>query len=97
MRKHDIVCTIAERTELTQVKTEQVVDAILEEEIKETLSRGESVILRRFATFEVRAKTARKGRNPKTGEPSEITARNVVRFRPGKSLKEAINQGPGST
>lgn len=57
MRKSDIVRGIAEEIDLTQVKAEEVVDAILEE-IKATLSRGEKVILRRFGTFSVRAKAA---------------------------------------
>jgi nucleoid DNA-binding protein len=77
MRKIDIAHTIANKTGLTQFKTEQVVDVILEA-IKANLSRGEPVMLRRFGTFEVRAKPAREGRNPKTGQPAEIAARKVV-------------------
>ena len=93
MQKSDIVRTIAEQTGLTQVKADDAIDVILKE-IKETLSRGESVILRRFGVFDVYAKNARQGRNPKTGEPAEITARKIVRFKPGKPFKAAVNQGP---
>ncbi len=93
MRRSEIVRAIADHTGLTQVKAEDVVDIILEE-IKQTLSRGEPVILRRFGVFAVYAnyaKNARQGRNPKTGEPAEITARHVIRFKPGKPFKDAVN------
>ncbi|ETX00998.1 MAG: hypothetical protein ETSY1_09110 [Candidatus Entotheonella factor] len=90
MRKSDISRRIADQTGFKQIKADDVVDVILQE-IKQTLSRGESVILRRFGTFEVYAKNARDGRNPKTGEPAEIAARNIVRFKPGKPFKDAVN------
>jgi nucleoid DNA-binding protein len=86
MRKIDLARTIAEKAGLAQFKAEQVVDIILDE-IKANLSRGEPVILRRFGTFEVRAKHAREGRNPKTGQPAEIAARNVVRFSRASSSR----------
>jgi nucleoid DNA-binding protein len=49
--------------------------------------------LRRFGTFQVRAKTKRIGRNPKTGEEAEICARKVVRFKSGKFFKQAVDEG----
>jgi nucleoid DNA-binding protein len=93
MRKSEIVRTIADKTGLTQVKAEEVVDTIFDE-IKAMLSQSEEVILRRFGTFSVRAKKARQGRNPKTGDPAEIVARNVVRFRPGRQLRATVAHAP---
>jgi nucleoid DNA-binding protein len=61
--------------------------------IKESLGHGEPVILRRFGTFQVRSKTKRIGRNPKTGEEAEISARKVVRFKSGKFFKQAVDEG----
>ncbi len=90
MRKDEIVRRIAEETDLTYVKAEGVVNAVLDE-IKHTLEQGDSVILRRFGSFEVRAKRARVGRNPKTGEAAEIPARRVVRFKAGSQFKAAAN------
>ena len=90
MRKVDIVTRIADETELTKAKAEQAIDAILEE-IKNSLQRGETVILRRFGSFQVRAKSARTGRNPKTGEEAEIPARRVVRFKSGARFREWVN------
>jgi nucleoid DNA-binding protein len=93
MRKIELAKCIAEETGLTAVKAEQVVDAILEV-IKDALRREESVILRRFGTFDVLAKRARVGRNPKTGEAAEIVARRVVRFKSGQVFKDAVNRPP---
>ena len=90
MRKIELAKRIAEETGLTTLKAESVVDAILEE-IKMSLSEGESVILRRFGMFDVRSKRARAGRNPKTGESATIAACRVVRFRSGKTLKASVN------
>ncbi len=90
MRKVEIVNRIASETGLTKVKAEEAVDAILEE-LKEGLRRGESVILRRFGSFQVRKKRARLGRNPKTGAEAGIPARRVVRFKSGKHFKESVD------
>jgi nucleoid DNA-binding protein len=90
MRKADIVRRMADATDLSQVKAEEVVDAIFDA-IKSTLQQGDSLILRRFGTFDVRAKRARMGRNPQTGEEATISARRVVRFKSGNQFKAAVN------
>jgi nucleoid DNA-binding protein len=90
MRKSELARRIADDTGLTYVKAEEVVDAILDA-IKTRLSAGESVVLRRFGTFDVRAKRAREGRNPKTGEAAPISARRVVRFKSGKTLRASVD------
>jgi nucleoid DNA-binding protein len=93
MRKAEIVHRIADATGLTQVTAEEVVDAVFDA-IKNALQQGDSVILRRFGTFDVRTKRARVGRNPKTGAEAVIAARRVVRFKSGNLFKHAVN---GST
>ena len=90
MRKIEIVTRIADETDLTQVRAEKIVNAILQE-IKDALQRGEPVILRRFGSFQVREKRARMGRNPKTGEEAGIPARRVVRFKSGEHFRELVN------
>jgi DNA-binding protein HU-beta len=90
MRKIEIINRIADETDLTKVKAEEAVDAILEE-IKDGLQRGEPVTLRRFGSLQVREKCARMGRNPKTGEEAGIPARRIVRFKSGKDFKESVN------
>lgn len=59
--------------------------------IRKTLASGEDVKLSGFGKFTLRDKVARPGRNPKTGEPSTITARRVVTFHASPSLKDRCN------
>ena len=89
MRKAELVAAVAQELDMTYVKAEEAVNEILDT-IKGTLARGEPVILRRFGSFEVRAKPARDGRNPKTGKPAAIAARRVVRFKAGNHFKAAV-------
>lgn len=67
MRKVDIVRRIAEETACTTAQAKHAVAAILAT-VKEGLQQGDTVILRRFGTFHVRAKRARVGRNPRSGD-----------------------------
>ena len=89
MRKAELVQRIAEELGCTQVQAEAAVAAILTT-IKEALRDGEPVCLRRFGTWQVRAKRARLGRNPKTGTVAAIAARRVVRFVVSRTLKQAV-------
>jgi DNA-binding protein HU-beta len=93
MRKADRVRCMAKAADRTQVKAEEVVDVIFEA-IKEALQQGDSVILRRFGSFQIRDQRARIGRPPKPGQEAEIPARRVVRFKAGKAFKDAVK---GST
>ncbi len=90
MTKIDIVNLVSDDTGLSKVKAEEAVETIIHT-IKESLQNGESVILRRFGSFQVRQKNARMGRNPKTGQKAPISARRVVRFKAGKHFREAVN------
>lgn len=90
MTKIDIINLVADDTGLSKVKAEEAVETIIDT-IKEVLQEGESVILRRFGSLQVRKKNPRVGRNPKTGQEAPITARKVVRFKAGKHFKEAVN------
>ena len=60
------------------------------EEIKGSLEQGKPVKISGFGKFELRDKTSRPGRNPKTGEAIPITARRVVTFRSGRTLKARV-------
>ena len=59
--------------------------------MKTSLRKGEEVTLVGFGTFYAGARTARTGRNPRTGEAVEIKAAKLPKFRAGKALKDAIN------
>lgn len=58
--------------------------------ITEALMDGDSVVFTGFGSFKVVERAARKGRNPRTGEEIEIAATKVVKFTPGKTLKEVV-------
>ncbi|WP_028588244.1 HU family DNA-binding protein [Desulfocurvus vexinensis] len=55
------------------------------------LARGEDVVITGFGAFKTEGREARTGRNPKTGEPVQIPAKTVVKFKPGAGLKEKLN------
>ena len=75
---------------ISRAQARDVVEQTLDE-ICHALVRGETVKLRSFGAFSVRAKRARVGRNPKTGEEYPITARRVLTFRPSPRLIAAVN------
>jgi len=93
MRKAEMVQRIAQEFGCTTARAEAAVEAILTT-IKASLQQGEPVVLRRFGTWQVRAKRARVGRNPKTGTAAAIPARRVVRFLAGQPFKQAIADAP---
>ena len=80
----------AENPELRGEEVEQVVD-IFFEEIASRLADGGRVELRGFGAFSTRERQARKGRNPRTGEPVEVPAKRVPYFKPGKEMRQSLN------
>lgn len=70
---------------------EQVVD-IFFDEISQRLAEGGRVELRGFGAFSTRARDARQGRNPRTGEAVQVEAKRVPYFRPGKEMRRVLNQ-----
>lgn len=91
MTKADLVEIVAREADMTKKDVEQLVEIIFDS-IVSTLNKGEKIELRGFGSFRVRERNARKGRNPKTGEPVEIPAKRVAYFKPGKDLKDIINK-----
>ena len=92
MRKADVVQRVAEVLGGPTVQVEDAVEAVLGT-ISEAMQQGEPMILRRFGTWQVQAKRARMGRDPKTGATAAIPARRVVRFVVGQPRKQAVAQG----
>jgi integration host factor subunit beta len=92
MTKAELVEEVARAAELTKKDSEVIVEEVFKN-IIHALNRGEKIELRGFGSFRVRQRDARRGRNPKTGEPVDIPAKRVPYFKPGKELKELINDG----
>jgi integration host factor subunit beta len=86
MTKADLVDSIADAAELTRKDAEVILSEILAQ-IVSALNRGEEIELRGFGSFRVKHRPARRGRNPKTGEPVDIPAKQVPFFKPGKELR----------
>jgi len=91
MKKSELVAAMQEKNEALDSKTLSLAIDTVFNEISETLVRGERVEIRGFGAFSVIGKPERMGRNPRTGEPVKIAAKNVVHFKSGKDLKEAVN------
>ncbi|GJA77597.1 HU family DNA-binding protein [Aeromonas caviae] len=90
MNKSDLIMAVAESADITKAKAEAAVNALMAT-ITAELKEGGSVALTGFGTFQVRARAARTGRNPQTGEAIEVAAANIPGFKAGKSLKDAVN------
>lgn len=90
MNKGDLVNKIAENANLTKAQASEALEATLTA-IADTLKEGDKASLVGFGTFSVSMRNARTGRNPQTGKTIEIPAKNVVKFKPGKVLTEAMN------
>ena len=89
MNKGELIAGMAEESGVSKADTEKVLNAFLSQ-VEKALCAGDKVQLTGFGSFEVRERTARTGRNPHTGETIEIAAAKVPAFKPGKSLKDAI-------
>lgn len=96
MTKAELVEDVARAAELTKKDAERLVEIVFES-IIESLNHGEKIELRGFGSFRVRERGARRGRNPKTGDPVSIPAKRVPYFKPGKELKELINLNSAPT
>ena len=91
MNKNELIAAVAERANLTKKDSEAAVSAMLEV-ITDALCDGDKVQLVGFGSFEVKARAARLGRNPKTKEAIEIPASVVPTFKPGKAMKDAVSK-----
>lgn len=89
MNKKELVDAVATATGQTKKETKLTLDA-LTDTIGESLAGHDKVSLVGFGSFDVVQRAARKGRNPKTGEDLDIPAKNVVKFKASKNLKEAV-------
>ena len=81
-----------ENPELKAEEVERVVD-IFFDEISERLAKGGRVELRGFGAFSTRARDARQGRNPRTGDSVSVPGKKVPYFKPGKEMRQRLNGG----
>ncbi len=90
MNKGDLAAAVASRTGTSKAAAADAVDAVFDT-ITDSLGGGTEVRILGFGNFAVTHRKASMGRNPQTGQPMQIKASNQAKFKPGKSLKEAVN------
>ena len=90
MNKNDLIDAVAERTGLAKSDAARAVEAVLGT-ITVALQKGDAVALSGFGSFVAKARAARTGRNPRTGESIAIPASRAPAFKAGKGLKDALN------
>ncbi|WP_029407530.1 integration host factor subunit beta [Thiomicrorhabdus sp. Milos-T2] len=97
MTKSELIELIARKqTQFAQKDVEIAVNQIVDSMI-DTLSQGERIEIRGFGSFSLHHRKARVGRNPKTGETVELDDKRVPHFKPGKALRERVDDSKENT
>ena len=89
LNKQELVAAVADQADLPKAKAGEVVDAVLAS-IEKALSNKQEVRLVGFGTFVTAHRKAARGRNPRTGERMDLPESVSVRFKPGKTLRQAV-------
>jgi integration host factor alpha subunit len=95
MTKTELIDGLSSKLALSKADAEKTINIILDD-IVAALKAGDRVNISGFGTFSVSDRQARTGRNPKTGEAIQISASRSARFKPGKQLKDSLNESPGA-
>jgi DNA-binding protein HU-beta len=95
VNKTELIEAVAAKADVSKAAAARAVDAMLETVVS-TVSKGDSVTLVGFGTFEARKRAARSGFNPKTGEKLKIAASTAPAFKAGKSFKDSVNKPKAS-
>ncbi len=91
LTKENIIDSVYNQVGLSKNQSRRVVDSLLEL-IKQTLAKGDNLLVSGFGKFIVKGKAARRGRNPQTKEDLQLRARRVVAFRTSGVLRRKLNQ-----
>ena len=89
MNKTELIAAVAEKTGMTKKDAERVINATIET-IETSLVKGDKVQVSGFGIFEVKAREARIGRNPRTKETIQIPATRLPVFKASKALKDSV-------
>lgn len=92
MTKAELIEALSNKLPLPKADAERAVNIVLDDVIA-ALKTGDRVNISGFGTFSVSTRQARAGRNPKTGETIQISASRSAKFKPGKQLKDSLNEG----
>lgn len=92
MTKSELIERIADRQEQLSPKDIELAVKLILEYMSQSLSSGSRIEIRGFGSFSVHYRAPRIGRNPKTGEPVELQGKCVPHFKPGKELRDKVNE-----
>lgn len=92
MTKSELIERIADRQEQLSPKDIELAVKLILEYMSQSLSTGSRIEIRGFGSFSVHYRAPRVGRNPKTGEPVELEGKYVPHFKPGKELRDKVNE-----
>lgn len=95
MTKSELIERIADRQEQLSPKDIELAVKLILEYMSQSLSSGSRIEIRGFGSFSVHYRAPRVGRNPKTGEPVELDGKYVPHFKPGKELRDKVNESVG--
>jgi len=91
MTKSELIERLVDRHEQLSVKDVELAVKTMLDQMTEALSHGDRIEIRGFGSFSLHYRAPRVGRNPKTGESVSLTAKYVPHFKPGKELREQVN------
>ena len=91
LTKADIALAVSQKIGFSKTQCATLVDRVFEI-MKESLEKGEEVKISSLGRFQVRKKHSRRGRNPQTGEPLQISARTVVTFKSSPVLRKLMGE-----
>ena len=92
MTKSELIERIASRQQQLSVKDVELAIKTIIEQMSQTLSMGERIEIRGFGSFSLHYREPRLGRNPKTGETVQLAGKYVPHFKPGKEMRERVNE-----
>ncbi|MDN6297289.1 MAG: integration host factor subunit beta [Halomonas sp.] len=92
MTKSELIEQIAMRKPELSVKEVETAVRLILDDISDTLASGNRVEIRGFGSFSLHYREPRTGRNPKTGDPVELDGKYVPHFKPGKELREQVDE-----
>lgn len=91
MTKSELIEYIAEKQDQLPVKDIELAVKLVLEHMSDVLSSGERIEIRGFGSFSLHYRAPRLGRNPKTGEAVELEGKYVPHFKPGKEMRDRVN------
>lgn len=91
MTKSELIEKIAAQQDQLPVKDVELAVKLMLDEISQVLASGGRIEIRGFGSFSVHYRAPRIGRNPKTGEPVELPGKYVPHFKPGKEMRDRVN------